>query len=115
MAKPTLNQVLLTLKSQIIVGKTCLSIAEGLLRCQQYDPAIIQATPVFFGFAINGNLEHAQMTVARLYDTTSGSVTIPRMLAQAKQETKSFVRGDQEQIGRAIERGEQTVIALEPI
>jgi hypothetical protein len=115
MGEPTFNQVLLALKSQVIVGKTYLIVADGLLQSQQDDPVILQTAQVFFGLMINGSLEHAQMSIARLYDVTPGSVTVPRMLEQAKRSTDSFVRGDRQQIADLIAKGEQVVIGLEPV
>jgi hypothetical protein len=115
MPQPTFNQVLLALKSQIIVGKTYLSIAEGLIQSQQEDPIVQQIAPVFFGLMINGSLEHAQMTIARLYDKSRGSVTVPRMLEQATENIASFVRGDVPQIADLVAQGKRMVAELEPV
>jgi len=115
MSEPTFNQMLLALKSQILIGKTYLSVADGLIQSQQDDPSIQQTAQVFFGLVINGSLEHAQMSIARVYDTTRGSVTVPRMLDLAKRCTDSFVRGEQQQIEELIAKGERTVVELDPV
>src|SRR5205814_6056214 len=91
-AKPTLKQILDVLKRQVLVGKSYLGIAKGLLEA---DPAIRDTAPTFFGLTIEGSLELAQMTIARLYDdATRGSVTIRRLLVRAAEEAASFQRGD---------------------
>ena len=61
MGKPTLKQVLDAHKNQVLVGKSYLNIASGLL---QADPVILQTAPTFFGLTIDGSLELAQMALA---------------------------------------------------
>ena len=65
MAKPTptLNQTLEALRRQVLVGKSYLNLARGLL---ESDPYLLQTAPTFFGLTIDGSLELAQMAVARL-------------------------------------------------
>jgi len=108
--KPTLKQVLDVLKRQVLVGKSYLDLAKGLLEA---DPAIRNTAPTFFGLTIDGSLELAQMTIARLYDdATRGSVTIRRMLVRATEEAASFQRGD---VRTEIAKREAAIIALEPV
>src|SRR5258705_463147 len=80
LGKPTLKQILDALKGQILVGKSYLGIAKGLLST---DPVILDGARTFFGLTINGSLELAQMAIAKLYDRTKGAVTIPAMLVRA--------------------------------
>jgi len=99
------------LKRQVLVGKSYLDLAKGLLEA---DPAIRDTAPVFFGLTIDGSLELAQMKIARLYDdVTRGSVTIRRMLARAAEETASFQRGDEHLVRTAIAKGEAVIVAIE--
>jgi len=65
------------LKKQVLVGRTYLDTARGLLNA---DPVFLQTAPTFFGMAIDGSLELAQMAVARLYDTTRNTMSVPKML-----------------------------------
>lgn len=110
MSKPTLKQILDVLKRQVLVGKSYLGLAKGLLEA---DPAVRDTAPVFFGLTFDGSLELAQMTIARLYDdATRGSVTIRRMLAQAAKEAASFQRGD---VRTAIAKRQAVIAALEPV
>lgn len=110
MSKPTLKQILDALKRQVLVGKSYLNVAKGLLAA---DPFILQGSETFFGLTMDGSLELAQMAIARLYDRTRGSVTIPAMLARAANEVSSFQRGDRQQIVQAITDSENAVTGLE--
>jgi hypothetical protein len=111
MAKPTFKQILDALKNQVLVGKSYLDLAKGLL---QADPAVLQIAPTFFGLTANGSLELAQMTVARLYDTTSGAVTVQVMLLRAAREVGSFQRNQQD-VNSAISKAQKVVTGLEPV
>jgi hypothetical protein len=68
LAKPTFKQVLDALKGQVLAGKSHLGIAKGLVNA---DPVLLDGARTFFGLTINGNLELAQMAIARLYDRTT--------------------------------------------
>jgi len=110
--KPTLKQILDALKNQVLVGKSYLDLAEGLLRA---DPVILQTAPTFFGLTMDGSLEQAQMAIARLYDRTRGAVTVQGMLGQAAAEVNSFNRGTKEEVSEAIADSNKKVGELEPI
>ena len=112
MAKPTFKQVLDALKRQVLVGKSYLGIAKGLLNT---DPVLLDGARTFFGLTIDGSFELAQMAIARLYDRTRGAVTIPLMLGRAADEISSFQRGDREQIVEAIKKAQDTVTGLESV
>jgi len=74
---PTLKQILGALEKQVLVGRTYLDTATGLLKA---DPVLLHVSPTFFGLTIDGSLELSQMTVARLYDETRRTITVPKML-----------------------------------
>ena len=112
MGKPTLKQILDALKNQVLVGKSYLALAKGLL---QADPVILQAAPTFFGLTMDGSLELAQMAIARLYDKTSGAVTVQKMLGRAALEIASFQRGTKQEVSEAIANSEKVVVELEPV
>jgi hypothetical protein len=112
LGKPSLKQVLDALKHQVLVGKTYLEVARGLLRA---DPVILQTAPTFFGLTSDGSLELAQMAVARLYDRMERTVTVKAMLFQAASQIDTFQRGDRQEVGEAILKSAQRVIALQPI
>lgn len=108
---PTLKQILDALKKQVLVGRTYLDTAKGLLST---DPVLIQTAPTFFGMAADGGLELAQMAVARLYDATRKTMSVPRMLKQAEQEAGTFRRSAQE-VRKAIAECEKIVEGLKPV
>lgn len=112
MSKPTLKQILDVLKRQVLVGRSHLDLANGLL---QADPVILQTAPTFFGLTIDGSIELAQLTIARLYDKTSGAVTVRSMLDRATNDVGSFVRGDEQEIKAFFANAISVVLALEPV
>src|SRR5450631_4034800 len=109
---PTLKQILGALEKQVLVGRTYLDTATGLLKA---DPVLLQVSPTFFDLTIDGSLELSQMTVARLYDETKRTITVPKMLRQAEMEAGSFQRGTPQEVRQAIAASEKTVEALEPV
>jgi hypothetical protein len=112
LGKPTFKQILDALKRQVLFGKSYMGIAKGL---SQADPVIIQTASTFFGLTMDGSLELAQMAIAKLYDRTSGAVTIPAMLSRAASEAGSFQRGTRGEIIQAIKIAEKTVAGLESV
>ncbi len=109
---PTLKQILDALKKQVLVGKTYLDTARGLLGA---DPVLIQTAPTFFGMAIDGGLELAQMAVARLYDATRDTMSVPKMLKRAEHEAGTFQRGSGQEVRKAIAECQKMVIGLDPV
>jgi hypothetical protein len=109
---PTLKQILDALKKQVLVGKTYLDTARGLLNA---DPVLLQTAPTFFGMAIDGGLELAQMAVARLYDTTRNTLSVPKMLKRSEQEAGTFKRGSGQEVRKAIAECQKIVVGLEPV
>lgn len=109
---PTLKQILDALKKQVLVGRTYFDTARGLLNA---DPVLIQTAPTFFGMAIDGSLELAQMAVARLYDTTRNTMSVPKMLKRAEQEAGTFQRGSGQEVRKAIAECQKIVVGLEPV
>ena len=105
---PTLKQILDALKKQVLVGRTYLDIARGLLNA---DPVLLQAAPTFFGMAIDGSLELAQMSVARLYDTTRNTMSVPKMLKRAEQEAGIFQRGSGQEVRKAVAECQKIVVS----
>ena len=109
---PTLKQILDALKKQVLVGRAYLDTARGLLNA---DPLLLQTAPTFFGMAIDGSLELAQMAVARLYDTTRNTMSVPKMLKRAEQEGGTFQRGNGQEVRKAIAECQKIVVGLEPV
>jgi hypothetical protein len=109
---PTLKQILGALEKQVLVGRTYLDMAAGLLKT---DPALLHPSPTFFGLTIDGSLELSQMAVARLYDETKRTMTVPKLLRRAEREAGSFQRGTPQEVRKAIEESEKAVHSLEPV
>lgn len=109
---PTFKQILDALKKQVLVGRTYLDTARGLLNA---DPVLIQTAPTFFGMAIDGSLELAQMAVARLYDATRNTMSVPKMLKRAEQEAGTFLRGSGPEVRKEIAACREIVNSLAPV
>jgi hypothetical protein len=110
-----LDSIFSAIERQILNGKTYLSTSKALLALIDTDLRVFQTAPTFFGMTAEGGLELAQMTIARLYDQSRDTVTIHRMLEQAKREAGSFKHGDEKVVRDAIGKAERTVAALESI
>jgi hypothetical protein len=109
---PTLKQILGVLEKQVLVGRTYLDMAKGLLKA---DPGLLHSSPTFFGLTIDGSLELSQMAVARLYDETKRTITVPKMLCRAGKEAGSFQRGTSQEVRQAIADSDRAVNALKPV
>jgi hypothetical protein len=109
---PTFKQILDALKKQVLVGRTYLDTAKGLLKA---DPVLLQTAQTFFGLTTDGSLELAQMAIARLYDTTKGTMTIAKMLDQAELKACSFQRGTPQEVRLAIAESKKIVLGLESV
>jgi hypothetical protein len=109
---PTLKQILDVLKKQVLVGKTYLDTAKGLLNA---DPVVLHVAPTFFGMATDGSLELAQMAIARLYDATKNTMSVPKMLDRADQEAGTFQYGTPQVVRKAISECREVVAALESV
>jgi hypothetical protein len=109
---PTFKQILDALKKQVLVGRTYLDTAKGLLKA---DPVLLQTAQTFFGLTIDGSLELSQMAIARLYDSTKGTMTVPKMLKRAELEAISFQRGKPPDVMKAIAESEKIVLGLKSV
>ena len=109
--KLTLKQILGAMEKQVLVGRTYLDMAGGLLKA---DPVLLHASPTFFGLTIDGSLELSQMAVARLYDETKHTMTVPKLLRRAEMEAGSFQRGTLQEVRQTIAESDKAVDALEP-
>lgn len=114
MAKPTptLKQTLEALRRQVLVGKSYFNLARGLLKA---DPYLLQTAPTFFALTIDGSLELAQMTVARLYNRTKGAVTIRTMLRDAAEQLSTFQNATPKEAEEVVLKSAHRVIHVQPI
>jgi AbiU2 len=110
----TLDQMFAAVENQILVGKTYLKIANGLLAVVgEWD--VFGVAPTFFGLTAQGDIELAQMAIARLYDRGERAVTIKAMLFRAARQLGDFQAGDRQQVNAAILKSAQRVITLQPV
>jgi hypothetical protein len=112
LGKLTFEQVLTAVEQQILIGKTYLAIAKGLLATES---DVFGAAPTFFGLVSDGSLELAQMAIAKLYDRGEKAVTVKAMLSLAARQPGAFQKGDLQQVNAAILKSAQRVIAIQPI
>jgi hypothetical protein len=106
--------MLRAIENQLLVGKTYLQIANGLLAVVgEWD--VFGVAPTFFGLTAQSHIEMAQMTVAKLYDRGERAVTIKALLFRAAQQPGDFQKGDAQQVSAAILKSAQRIIALQPI
>ena len=110
----TFNEMLAAIENQILVGKTYLQIANGLPSVVgEWD--VFGVAPTFFGLTAQGNIETAQMVIAKLYDRGARTVTMKAMLFRAAGQVSDFQCGDVQRVNVAILRAAQRIIALQPI
>jgi AbiU2 len=110
-----LSQVFSAIEQQIRNAKTYFAVSQSFRKLLETDLGIFSEAPTFFGMTVEGNIELAEMTVARLYDRSDNTVTIWSMLAQAKRESGSFTSGNEKEVCEAIEQAEAIVAELQPI
>lgn len=98
---PTIDQMLDSLKKEVLAGRASLGIAVGL---READPVVLQTAPTYFGLTHDGCLEISQIYAAKLYDTTSGAITIKSLLSAAQQQIESFKNGKPKEIAIAVSK-----------
>lgn len=108
-AKPNIEQISSSLANQVLVGSACLKIAQGLWNS---DPIVLAAAKTFFGLALEGNLQLAQMYAARLFDKTKGAISVHSFIREAKE----WAAGLQDtEAAKAISSAESRIESLKPI
>ena len=90
-AKPTIDQILTSLKHEVLFGGAYLTIAKGLAGA---DPVVLRSSSAFFGLTLEASLQMSQMFAAKLYDKTSGAVTVESLLAEAELKAGTFKERD---------------------
>jgi AbiU2 len=108
-AKPTLSEILTSLKQEVVFGRAYLNIAKGLGKA---DPVVLGTGQTFFGLTIEASLHMSQMYAAKLYDTTSGAITVQSLLKTARWEAKNFKYGNPQEVLAAAETAEKRISGL---
>jgi len=111
-SSPTLKQILDALKKQVLVGRTYLDTAKGLLLA---DSVLLQTAPTFFGTVVDGSLELAQMTIAGLYDSRRNRMSVPSMLKRVENEAGAFTRSNGQEVREAIASSQKIADGLETV
>ncbi len=112
MGKPTIDQILVSLKNEVMLGRAYLTIANGL---RDADAVVFKSSPTFFGLAFEASLQMSQMYAAKLYDKTSKPVTVKSLLDRAKLEAATFKHGTPEQVSLAVKDAEKRIAGLHDI
>ena len=110
--KPTINQIVTNLKNEVLFGKTYLGIAKGLAGA---DPVVLSTSRTFFGLTLEACLQMSQMFAAKLYDKTSGAVTVKSLLDAAQSQAGMFKHGTPQEVSEAVKEAETRIAALVPI
>lgn len=84
---PNLEQLLMALTREVVVGRTHLEIAK---RIRETDPAVMATALTFFGLTHNAHLDAAQMIAAKLYDNTKNAITVRSVLDAAERVAGTF-------------------------
>jgi AbiU2 len=108
-AKPTIGEILTSLKHEVVVGKAYLGIAKGL---GEADPVVLGASRTFFGLTVEACLHMAQMFAAKLYDETSRAVTVKSLLEAAQAQAGTFKHATTQEVFTAIKEPETRVAGL---
>jgi AbiU2 len=106
---PTIDQMLDSLKKEVLAGRASLRIARGL---READPVVLQTAPTFFGLTHDGSLEISQMYAAKLYDTTANAITMKSLLSAAGKLAGSFKNARPQDIAAAVLRARRQIATL---
>ncbi len=106
---PTIDQILISLKHEVLFGKAYLGIAKGLAAA---DSVVLNTSRIFFGLTLEACLHMSQMFAAKLYDKTSGAVTVKSLLAAAQSQAGLFKHGTPQEISAAVKEAEARTASL---
>lgn len=107
--KPTVGEILTSLKHEVVFGKAYLGIAKGL---GEADSVVLGTAGTFFGLTVEACLHMAQMFAAKLYDETRGAVTVKSLLKAAQSQAGTFKHGTAQEVSTAIKEAETRVAGL---
>ena len=108
---PSIEQITEILGNQVLVGRACLTVAQGIWNA---DPVVRATAPTFFGLALEGNLQLAQIHAARLYDKTTGAVSIYSLISEAKKWAAGLPEPDGSAALQGICDAESRIAGIEP-
>jgi hypothetical protein len=107
--KPTISEILTSLKHEVVFGKAYLRIAKGL---GEADPVVLHTASTFFGLTVEAFLLMAQMFAAKLYDKTSGAVTVKSLLEAAQAQVGNVPYGTAQEVDSAIKEAKVRIDSL---
>lgn len=110
--KPTIDQILSNLKNEVVFGRAYLGISKGLAGA---DPVVLNTSRTFFGLTLEACLHMSQILAAKLYDKTSGAITVKSLLAEAQSKAGMFKYGTSQEVSTAVMEAETRIAALVPI
>ena len=112
MPKPTIDEILVSLKNEVIFGRAYLTIATGV---KDIDPVVLKSSPTFFGLGFEASLQMSQLLAARLYDKTARAVTIDYLLKEVTLQADKFKRGTPANVAQIVKTAEARIAAIEDI
>ena len=111
-AKPNFEQISISLANQVLIGNACTNIARGLWNA---DPVVLATAKIFFGLALEGNLQLAQIYAARMFDKTKGAISVYSFMREAKNWAAGLQGAEAATAAEAITGAESRILSLEPI
>jgi hypothetical protein len=112
MSKPTLDQILPSLKGEVMLGRAYLTVANGL---KDGDSVVIGTAPTFFGLMLQSSLDSSLLFAAKLYDKTKGAITVKSLLHEAKSKAGTFKNGTSAQVFLAVKNSTDRITGIEAI
>jgi hypothetical protein len=76
---------------------------------------VLNTSRTFFGLTLEACSQMSQMFAAKLYDKTSGAVTVKSLLDAAQSQAGMFKHGTPQEVSAAVKEAETRVAALVPI
>jgi hypothetical protein len=84
------EMLLFVLDQEVLFARLHLRIARRLAKEASEKPQVLECAPSFFAFTFRAHLESAYLRAGRLFDSTSGTATIPSIPMSAERKAGKF-------------------------
>jgi hypothetical protein len=109
------EMLLFVLTHEVTFARLHLQIARGLAKEASDQPRILHCARTFFAFTFRAHLESAYARAARLFDPTSGTVTIASMIRTAKQRAGTFQFATPAEVRKKIGVWQGRMASVQPL
>lgn len=109
------EMLLFVLTQEVSFARLHLQIARDLAKEAADQPRALHCADIFFAFTFRAHLESAYARAARLFDPTSGAVTIASIIRAASQRAGTFQFATPPEIRRKIAAWEAGTAAVQPL